>query len=91
MYVQARLEILKVYTSQKPIIDVNLDDIARQTDGFSGADLENLCNEVALIYAVSTSPVELFIAVCKLPWLLLPCSTVRTVNCLCFITSDTAA
>jgi len=48
-YVQARLEILKVYTSQKPIMDVNLEDIARQTDGFSGADLENLCNEVVLI------------------------------------------
>jgi len=44
--VQARLEILKVYTSQKPIVDVNLEDIARQTEGFSGADLENLCNEV---------------------------------------------
>jgi len=48
-YVQARLEILKVYTSRKPIVDVNLEDIARQTDGFSGADLENLCNEVVLI------------------------------------------
>jgi len=38
-----------VYTSQKPVVNVNMEDIARQTDGFSGADLENLCNEVALI------------------------------------------
>jgi len=46
IYIQARLEILKVYTSQKPIVDLSLEDIAKQTDGFSGADLENLCNEV---------------------------------------------
>ena len=46
-HVQGRLEILKVYTSRKPILDLNLEDIARQTDGFTGADLENLCNEVA--------------------------------------------
>jgi len=35
-----------VYTGQKPTVDLNLEDIARQTDGFTGADLENLCNEV---------------------------------------------
>jgi len=44
---QARLEILKVYTSRKPTVDVDLEDIAKQTEGFSGADLENLCNEVS--------------------------------------------
>ena len=35
-----------MYTRQKPIVDISLADIALQTDGFTGADLENLCNEV---------------------------------------------
>ena len=45
-YFQARIEILKVFTRHKPVVDFSLDYIARQTDGFTGADLENLCNEV---------------------------------------------
>jgi cell division protease FtsH len=45
----ARLEILRVHTRGKPLApDVSLQDIARATPGFSGADLANLCNEAAL-------------------------------------------
>lgn len=47
-----RLEILKVHTRNKPL-DPNVDllRIAKNTPGFSGADLENLANEAALITA----------------------------------------
>jgi transitional endoplasmic reticulum ATPase len=50
---QARLEILKVHTRTKPTVDTNLEDLALRTDGFTGADLENLCNEASL-HAVNT-------------------------------------
>ena len=47
--VRGRVEILKVHTKKVPVAsDVNLDQIARGTPGFSGADLENLVNEAAL-------------------------------------------
>jgi cell division protease FtsH len=46
----ARQEILKIHAKDKPLADdVNLDEIARSTPGFSGADLENLLNEAALL------------------------------------------
>ncbi|MCU0480267.1 MAG: ATP-dependent zinc metalloprotease FtsH [Anaerolineae bacterium] len=46
---KGRLEILKIHTRGKPLdSNVNLDDLARGTIGFSGADLSNLCNESAL-------------------------------------------
>lgn len=50
--VKGRLEILKVH-ARKIKIDpsVNLDDIARSTPGASGADLENVLNEAALLAA----------------------------------------
>jgi cell division protease FtsH len=45
----ARRAILEVHTKGKPLADdVKLEEIARNTPGFSGADLENLVNEAAL-------------------------------------------
>lgn len=47
-----RIEILHVHTKNKPLVnDVNLESIAKQTTGFSGADLANLANEAAIIAA----------------------------------------
>jgi cell division protease FtsH len=47
---RGRLEILKVHTRNKPLADdVDLERIARNMVGMSGADLQNLCNEAALI------------------------------------------
>jgi transitional endoplasmic reticulum ATPase len=45
---QARLEIFKVHTKNMPIKDVNLKDLAKRTDGFSGADIEAICREAAM-------------------------------------------
>ena len=50
--VKGRLEILHVHTRDKSLAeDVNLEEIARTTAGFSGADLENLMNESAILAA----------------------------------------
>ena len=52
--VKGRTEILKVHAKHpyKPLgPDVKLEDIAKQTVGFTGADLENLLNEAALLAA----------------------------------------
>lgn len=50
--VKGREEILKVHARNKPLAsDVELDVIARRTPGFTGADLENLLNEAALLAA----------------------------------------
>ncbi len=50
--VKGREEILRVHTRQKPLApDVDLKIIARTTPGFTGADLENLVNEAALLAA----------------------------------------
>lgn len=47
-----RDEILKIHAQNKPLAeDVNLSVIARRTSGFSGADLENLLNEAAILAA----------------------------------------
>jgi len=50
--VKGRLEIIKVHTKNIPVDEnVNLEEIARGTPGFTGADLENLANEAALLAA----------------------------------------
>lgn len=50
--IKGREEILKVHTKKKPLApDVSLSTIAKSTAGFTGADLENLTNEAALIAA----------------------------------------
>lgn len=50
--IKGREEILKVHGKDKPFSeDVNLTTIAKTTTGFTGADLENLLNEAALLSA----------------------------------------
>lgn len=50
--IKGREEILKVHTRNKKLAsDVNLSTIAKTTAGFTGADLENLVNEAALLAA----------------------------------------
>jgi cell division protease FtsH len=47
---EARLSILQIQTKQKPLAaDVDLTELARQTFGFSGAHLEALANEAAIL------------------------------------------
>ncbi len=50
--IKGREQILKVHSAGKPFDeDVKLDEVARITPGFTGADLENLLNEAALLTA----------------------------------------
>ena len=50
--IKGREEFLKVHARKKPLAeDVSLSDIAKATAGFTGADLENLLNEAALLAA----------------------------------------
>src|SRR3984893_16787933 len=50
--IRGRIAILEVHAKDKPLAeDVTLTDLARQTVGFSGADLANLLNEAALLAA----------------------------------------
>ena len=54
---KGREEILRVHTRNKPLAeDVDLREIARETTGFTGADLENLMNEAALRAARRNQP-----------------------------------
>ena len=55
---KGREEILKVHARNKPLAeDVDLAEIARGTAGFTGADLENLLNEAALLSGRRNEPV----------------------------------
>ena len=48
--IKGREEILKIHARNKPLAeDVNLGQVAKGTPGFTGADLENLLNEAALL------------------------------------------
>lgn len=50
--IKAREEILEVHTAKKPMADkIDLNEIARKTPGVSGADLENIANEAAILAA----------------------------------------
>ncbi|HEV2127532.1 MAG TPA: ATP-dependent zinc metalloprotease FtsH, partial [Thermomicrobiales bacterium] len=50
--IAGRRSILQVHTRGKPVeSDVSIENLARQTSGFSGADLENLVNEAAILAA----------------------------------------
>lgn len=51
---QARFQILKLHGTGKKLADeVKIDTLAKKTNGFSGAELENLLNEAALIAAAN--------------------------------------
>ena len=50
--IKAREAILKVHIKEKPLApEVDLSEVAKNTTGFTGADLENLLNEAALLAA----------------------------------------
>ena len=46
--VKGRLGVLEVHTRDKPLADVDLGLVAKQTSGLTGADLANICNEAAI-------------------------------------------
>ena len=47
---EARLEILKIYTQKMPLADdVKIEQIARMTENYVGADIEALCREAAML------------------------------------------
>ncbi|MDQ6915420.1 MAG: AAA family ATPase [Actinomycetota bacterium] len=46
--VKGREGILRVHTRDKPLEDVDLELVARQTSGLTGADLSSICNEAAI-------------------------------------------
>ena len=45
---EGRVEVLKVHSANKPVADVDMEMVARQTAGLTGADLANICNEAAI-------------------------------------------
>ena len=47
---ESRKELFKIHTKNKPLNeDVSLDELAKKTHGFSGADIESITNEAALL------------------------------------------
>ncbi len=55
--IKGREEVLKVHSRKKPLAeDVDLREVAKATGGFTGADLENLMNEAALLAARKDAP-----------------------------------
>ena len=46
--VDSRRRILEVHTSEMPMLGVSLDDLAQRTEGFTGADLAELCREAGM-------------------------------------------
>lgn len=54
--VNAREKILKLHLKNKPIEDINIRNIAENTTYFSGAKLENLANEAAIIACKENAP-----------------------------------
>ncbi len=54
---KGRGEVLKIHAKDKPLAeDVDLQKLAKATSGFTGADLENLLNEAALLAARNNRP-----------------------------------
>ena len=46
---EARLKIFKVHTNDMPLKDVDLDELAKKTTGYTGADIEGLCREAGMV------------------------------------------
>ncbi len=47
---EGRVEILKIYTQEMPLeSDVNIDELARATEGYVGSDMESLCREAGML------------------------------------------
>jgi len=47
--VKTRLEIFKVHTKGMPLKNVDLDELAKTTEGYAGADIEAICRESAIL------------------------------------------
>ncbi|MDE6863670.1 MAG: ATP-dependent zinc metalloprotease FtsH [Eubacterium sp.] len=67
---KGREEILKVHSKNKPLApDVDISDVAKDTTGFTGADLENLLNEAAILAVrrgkKAITMIEIFDAISK--------------------------
>jgi cell division protease FtsH len=56
---KGRLEVLAVHTKNKPLHEVDLSVVARQTAGLTGADLANICNEASIFAGRSRRDVVL--------------------------------
>jgi cell division protease FtsH len=56
---KGRTEVLKVHTKNIPLQNVNLETVARQTSGLTGAELANICNEAAIFAGRSNREVVL--------------------------------
>jgi transitional endoplasmic reticulum ATPase len=47
--IKTRIEILKVHSANMPLENVSLQELAELTDGYTGADIEGICREAAII------------------------------------------
>ncbi len=45
---KSRLEIFKVHTKGMPIKDITIEDLAKETEGYAGSDIESVCREAAI-------------------------------------------
>jgi cell division protease FtsH len=56
---RGRVDILTVHSKNMPLQNVNLETVARQTSGLTGAELANICNEAAIVAGRSNRDVVL--------------------------------
>ncbi|HJN57273.1 MAG: CDC48 family AAA ATPase [Candidatus Woesearchaeota archaeon] len=45
---KTRLEVFKVHTAGMPLKDINLENLAKKTEGYAGSDIESVCREAAI-------------------------------------------
>jgi transitional endoplasmic reticulum ATPase len=46
--IKARLEVFRIHTKRMPLKGVDIESLARRTEGYSGADIESLCREAGI-------------------------------------------